>query len=513
MLESRDSCPNSATIAVRLASVRQDATPLAFIGWPAGLDNLAVLPNTGTAQYARKRLCCAADAGHGNRQSSTGVPGCRGAACAQSIARPMSASKQTTGRASAHDRLLDAVAEVASRQGFAHLTVERLLSAAAVSRATFYQYFTSVDDCFWGAYRQHAEQLVKEVTAAAGGARSEDRELAVLEALANAAASRPDIARLLMREGLAAGPAGLSERDALIAKLEHAMTGPHGEGSSIDLPAAILIGGTFRFLVMRLSDANELKGLREEVREWAGAFRRRSSDSSWGPRFMPVLPRDRRIPDAELSGVRSCSLRRERILQATALTIREKGYRAITVADIVEAAGVSRRGFYNEFAGKSAAFIGAYEYAFQQILAACTPAFFTPRAWPERVWHGALAFTGFLAREPLLAHLGFVECYAIGPGFTLRVHDTQLAFTVFLEEGYRERREAESMSHSCSELTAATIFEVAFQGSRLGPHFNIRRMQPLAVYIALAPFIGMDAAGEFVSDKLSAKDSGACAAA
>jgi len=161
--------------------------------------------------------------------------------------------------------------------------------------------------------------------------------------------------------------------------------------------------------------------------------------------------------------------------------------------------------FYNEFPSKADAFFAAYEHAFRMGLGACTPAFFISAPWPERVWHCAQAFTGFFSREPLLAHLGFVDCYAIGPGFAPRMDDMHRAFTLFLEEGYRQRPQARSLSRACATLTATAIFELALQGSLRGPGLNLRRLQPLAVYVALAPFIGRDEAGAFVLGKLSAK--------
>jgi hypothetical protein len=146
-------------------------------------------------------------------------------------------------------------------------------------------------------------------------------------------------------------------------------------------------------------------------------------------------------------------------------------------------------------------------------MAACAPAFFGASSWRECVWQAGLAFTGFMAREPLVAHIGFLECYAIGPRHMPRVHDTQLAFTLFLEQGYRERPGAEALSRELSSLVAATIFETAFQASCQGPAFELRRAQPLAVYVALAPFIGVDDAGEFVLCKLTGATGASRAAA
>jgi AcrR family transcriptional regulator len=99
------------------------------------------------------------------------------------------------------------VTKVVGSEGYPGLTAERVLAAGGLSRATFYQYFSNVDDCFWSAYREHADQLVRRAEAAVR--RGEPRELAVLDTLVEAAICRPEAALLLMTEGLAAGPAGL----------------------------------------------------------------------------------------------------------------------------------------------------------------------------------------------------------------------------------------------------------------------------------------------------------------
>ena len=400
---------------------------------------------------------------------------------------------------SAQERILDVVAPVVDRVGYVHLTVEQILRAAPASRATFYQYFGDVDDCFWSAYRRHAQELCEQVTAELD--RGGPPELEALDALACFAVTRPAPARMLMRESLAAGPAGLVERDILIETIESIIRGAPGPRPTVDLPLSTLIGGAFRFLSMRLSGAQAMTGAGGELRAWVHAFPAARERPSWSERFWPVLPEP--TTQAAFGRIRREGSTRERILRGTALAIRAEGYHAVTVQDITAAAGVSRRRFYGEFSSKGRAFIAAYEHGFQETMAACAPAFFAAREWRERVWRGALAFTGFFAAEPLFAHLGLVECYALGPDFTLRVHDTQLAFTLFLEDGYRERPAGESLPRSFSALTAATIFELAFQGSRRGPRFEMRRLQPLAVYIALAPFIGPGQAGEFVAGKLA----------
>lgn len=405
-----------------------------------------------------------------------------------------------------HDRLLDAVTAVAARDGYAHLTVEKILTQAGVSRATFYQYFLNLDDCFRHAYRAHADRLVSEVARAVAGSGPPART--ALQVVVNMAISRPPIARLLVTEGLGAGPVGLLERDALIGRVSSAIASTE-DPRAVDLPTEILVGGTFRFLAMRLEDGGVDDAIRGDVLEWARTFARRASDPSWSARFMPALAEDRSRSVADPRPLRLSGTPRERILHATGTAVRERGYRAMTVADIVSAARVSRRSFYNKFPNKAAAFIAAYEHAFEQMLAACTPAFFSSVEWPERVWQSILASARRLAREPGFAYIGFVECHALGQDFAPRVHQTQLAFTLFLEEGYRQCDEARRLSRSCSALTATAIAEAGFRAARGGPSLYMRLIQPLAVYIALTPFIGSEAASTFVAAKLSATNSGA----
>jgi AcrR family transcriptional regulator len=400
-------------------------------------------------------------------------------------------------------QLLDAVTSVAARSGYSGLTVESVHAEAGVGRATFYQYFSSVEDCFWSAYRHHAEQLIADVRRALRGAAN--RREALLDVLVDLALSRPEVARALFSQGLGAGAAGVLARDALLSQLERVAADSQRASRVFDLPDPILIGATARFLAMRISAEEATEGLRSEVHNWAEGFLRAPDQRRWSIELVPALPRfgsrsPRRLSSPQLEGSA-----RERIINATAATVCERGYGASTVAQIATAARVSRRSFYNEFAGKADAFIAAYEHGFQMTLTAAAPAFFSASEWPERVWCSALAFTRQLEREPAFAHLGFVECYALGPSFESRVHEMQLAFTLFLEDGHRQNGAASASSQARSALTAAAIAEAGFQVASRSPGLYIRSMQPLAVYVALSSVIGSDAAGQFVAAKLASQ--------
>jgi AcrR family transcriptional regulator len=373
-----------------------------------------------------------------------------------------------------------------------------------VSRASFYQHFEGVEDCFWRSYREYADQVVGDVRAATRHAGYP--ELALARVLTSLAATRPGIAQLLVREGLAAGPKLLAERERLVAALQEALESAPG-APVLDIPPRLLIGGVFRFLSQRLEAGEPMDAAYRSIEEWALTFAAEEANTarpcseSLAPALPPLdLSAPARPPRPSTAGTA-----RERIITATAQMIGEVGYRSMTVGDIAATAGVSRRGFYHAFATRQDAVIAAYEDAFATTVAACTPAFFAGGSWPERVWGGARAFTRCFIEHPQCAYIGFVECYSLGKGFVPRVHETQLAFTIFLEDGYRQRPEAQLLSRSCSDLTAATIFEAGFQATLRGVGQLMRAMQPLAVYMALTPFLGRDAAAQFVRRKIGAR--------
>lgn len=150
----------------------------------------------------------------------------------------LAADRSAVCQHSAEQRLLDAVTEACARVSYPDLTVEDLLAGAGVSRATFYQYFSNVEDCFLAAYRGHARALVEAVVSSSD---REHPELAALDAVVDLAIHRPDVALLLSREGLAGGPVARRARDALIVGIERALTAKQRRLHRVDLPLGVCL--------------------------------------------------------------------------------------------------------------------------------------------------------------------------------------------------------------------------------------------------------------------------------
>jgi len=107
---------------------------------------------------------------------------------------------------------------------------------------------------------------------------------------------------------------------------------------------------------------------------------------------------------------------RGRLLDAMAAAVADKGYATVTVSDVVERAGVSRRTFYEQFADKEECFLAAYDTGVEIVLGAIRRAV-TPlpeEDWRARARASVTTFLDVLAAEPYFAWALVVEVMAAG---------------------------------------------------------------------------------------------------
>ncbi|HXR31738.1 MAG TPA: TetR/AcrR family transcriptional regulator [Solirubrobacterales bacterium] len=115
------------------------------------------------------------------------------------------------------ERLIAGLAEAIAENGYSGTTIAHITRHAAVSRRTFYEHFSSKDECFVAAYDTVMEQLQERVSA--GFESSEDWPHAVragIAAMLEFLAAEPHLARLCMVEALVAGPVVVERYDAAI---------------------------------------------------------------------------------------------------------------------------------------------------------------------------------------------------------------------------------------------------------------------------------------------------------
>jgi len=115
------------------------------------------------------------------------------------------------------ERLIAGIAEAIAENGYSGTTIAHITRAAAVSRRTFYEHFSSKDECFVVAYDTVMMELRERVSAAFDEAEEWPQAIkAGIAAMLRILATEPNLARLCMVEALVAGPAVVERYDAAI---------------------------------------------------------------------------------------------------------------------------------------------------------------------------------------------------------------------------------------------------------------------------------------------------------
>ena len=147
-------------------------------------------------------------------------------------------------KAHQRDRLLDAIAAVCARSGYAATTAAAVATTAGVSRKTFYEFFDNKEQCLLDAHDEFSRGLFAAIDAACDPTVSWPKRLhaALHAALRHLAADLP-AAQLLTLDILALGPRGAERYHALLDALHARLqaTGPRGSSDDTDWATLALI--------------------------------------------------------------------------------------------------------------------------------------------------------------------------------------------------------------------------------------------------------------------------------
>ncbi|HET7341990.1 MAG TPA: TetR/AcrR family transcriptional regulator [Methylomirabilota bacterium] len=186
------------------------------------------------------------------------------------------------------------------------------------------------------------------------------------------------------------------------------------------------------------------------------------------------------------------SNQRERMFAAVADTVAERGYAGLTVAEVVRRAGVSRRTFYDQFAGRRDAFFAAYDASVQQVMESASAGFAAGESWPEQIRLALRASLGFLANDLPFTRMAIVDVPLAGPEGQARQLAGRAVFEVFLAPG------AELSDHPVPALVpkavGSGIFELIHARVVRGRLDELPALLPACVYQCIAPYLGLEAA-------------------
>ena len=260
-------------------------------------------------------------------------------------------------------RILDAALEVFGKVGFAEARVELITEQAGCSRPAFYQYFSSKDDVFWTLAAQLAKEMVglaqqlDRVTPDRDGVAHLtgwiDRFMDLHEAWAPIftsfqAATREEVPQ-------ARDASSVSDRTGQALLRAFGVRADARNRRLVQSVVAILIRCSFyaEQAPGGMDRQPLVKGLGRTIHrifegplEGVNVLRSEPSRRRGPAIALPVLPDGDRSMQAR--GERT----RQRLLDAGAKVLPERGYHDARVDDIVATAGVSHGTFYRYFANK-----------------------------------------------------------------------------------------------------------------------------------------------------------------
>jgi len=415
------------------------------------------------------------------------------------------------------ERLQTALIELIAERGYQAVRILDLTKLARVSRPTFYSLYADKEELFLATYDEIAKRTAKTIMEAYGTQGSPGERLrTAMRAFAGLAGAEPEAVSLIVLGAFGAGPKALERRNRTLraleqsiraARSESAPEGPRGRSGSVrsrggssarrvaaeaagmgagantDLTVKVILGGIREVTAARLrrGQAAALPGLVDELAAWAESYpaalpasldrpsqagrRRKRTEGEekedGRARLALVSERARRAGGRLPSGRHDLSRQfivknqRERIVDATAAIVAEKGLARLTIPEIARRANVSHQTFYEMYPTKHDAFLGAQKVGLHQALGVTVAAYEAQGDdWPMGIAAGVRALLGYLASEPAHAHLTVVDTFAASP-LAIEIRDTGLhAFAAYLQPGYHYARPGRSVPAIVPEAIA-----------------------------------------------------------
>jgi AcrR family transcriptional regulator len=185
--------------------------------------------------------------------------------------------------------------------------------------------------------------------------------------------------------------------------------------------------------------------------------------------------------------------RRQLILEAMVRVVGREGYKATSVADVIEEAGVSRTTFYKHFEDKHECFLAAYDLVVERVLDAVVANCDAEQTWLERMRVGLATVVELFALDPELARTAIVEVAAAGADARQRHWNAVARFTEFLADG-EELADGRELPDNIALMAAGAVSGLIFDELLTGRAERLPELLPDLLFAMLVPYIGPSAA-------------------
>ncbi len=431
-----------------------------------------------------------------------------------------------------------AMLEAVGEKGYVAMTVSDVVGRAGVSRKAFYQHFANKEECFLATYDTIAREGRRRVARAVRDAHGHpDRMETSIRAVFEAGMENPDALRLAITEITAVGTAGIERRERAIVEYGQLLhdglrTGPTADlGANVALPDTTLralAGGLNRVLVTCLQNSRRTKPLEliPDLTCWISTYhpapkafvaglkatrqrRKRTHAKQLGGRAPGTLsPRQdlRRTVRSGYPASRSFVVhnQRERILDAVTNLTASSGYGNLTVEDIAAEASVSLQAFYEHFESKEDAFLVAYELGHAKAFSFVEQAFAEAPSWRIGVRDGLCSLMSYLASEPAFARLSLMGTGVATPRAYEISNRGVAAYARLLTPGFEEAPKRKRPPQITVDAITGGLQEMFLHYAAQGRIEDLPELTADATYVALAPFIGAEAAAQVAVEPTSA---------
>jgi AcrR family transcriptional regulator len=185
--------------------------------------------------------------------------------------------------------------------------------------------------------------------------------------------------------------------------------------------------------------------------------------------------------------------RRQLILEAMVRVVGREGYKATSVAHVIEEAGVSRTTFCKHFEDKHECFLAAYDLVVERVLDAVITNCDGEQPWVERMRVGLATVVELFALDPELARTAIVEVAAAGSDARQKHWNAVGRLTDFLADG-EELADGRELPDNIALMAAGAVSGLIFDELLTGRAERLPELLPDLLFAMLVPYIGPSAA-------------------
>ncbi len=406
-------------------------------------------------------------------------------------------------RARIHGAMVEAIAQ----SGYEATSVKQVIGLAGVSRRSFYEQFANKQECFLATFdlilRRDIEQMRKAYLACDGPL--EERTRAVFERFAHITHEEPNATLLVVSEAQRAGQEGMLRLRKATGICEQMLALSFAESpGAASLPMPIvrgIAGGLHRTIATYLREGHTADSvdLAEEMLHWTRLFQAPAAERMAERMATALSARMREVSSAYGRGPGAAPTpsrgERTRVLEGVLRLITREDYRELSAPQIADEANVSIDAFVEMFADKDDCLLAALDMIGDKLLAIAADPELVSSDWPQAVRRVLAELMRYLADHPLYARTVVQEAFFVGAEALERAVELSHNIATLLTEG----APVEAHGSLTTDAVAGAIWHTVRCQVAGGRIQLLPALSDHLTYVALAPFIGADAAAEAIA--------------